>query len=137
MGASAPSDDTQKRCLIDGLHDPKAKKKVSWQRPTNLQATRQEACNWEEVQLSQQHHRELLHGLTKLTPLFPPIVILDFVHETRGVQPQVVVYTNPTSYMLPNPYVSTPAYMLQTRTPPTKPLAKNEVVKIVADTFVD
>ena len=67
MGAGAPDDDTQKRRLIDGLRDPDAQKFVGLQRPANLATAKQEARNWEEVQLRQQRRRKLLHGPIEVT----------------------------------------------------------------------
>ena len=54
MGANAPNDNTQCRRLIDGLWDPDAQKFISLQRPVDLAAAKEQAQNWEEVQLSQQ-----------------------------------------------------------------------------------
>ena len=49
--------------------------------------------------------------------------------------PQVVVNTNQAPYLPPNPYMTAPAYMLQTSTPPVPILTENKVVEIVSATM--
>ena len=111
MGAHAPNEDTQKRRLIDGLWDPKAQKYISLRRPADLAAAKQEARNWEEVQLSQQRRRELLHGPAGVTTTYT-IPKLDPTTGTVKPQSQVVVNAGQVPYLPPNPYMSAPTYML-------------------------
>ncbi|MCO5612406.1 hypothetical protein L7F22_066673 [Adiantum nelumboides] len=132
MGASAPNDDTKKRRLIDCLRDPNAQQYVSLRRPVDLAAAKQEARNWEEVQLSQQRRRELFNGPVMVTPnaRIPRAQEASSVY--GNVPPQVVVNTNQAPYLPPNPYMTAPAYMLQTSTPTTPPLTEERVVQLMA-----
>lgn len=126
MGANAPNDDTQKRRLVDGLRDIEAQKYVGLRRPADLAAAKQEARNWEEVQISQQRRRELLHGPTGVPTSYNSLSTQGQTMNSGATQPQVVVNTNPTPYMPHNPYMTAPVYMLQTGTPPANRLNEKQ-----------
>ncbi|MCO5598982.1 hypothetical protein L7F22_053081 [Adiantum nelumboides] len=129
MGVHVPNDDTQKRRFIDGLRDVNAQQFVGLRRPADLATAKQEACNWEEVQLSQQRRRELIHGPTGVAiPMGSTTRAGEPIPAYGVTPPQVVVNTNQTPYMLPNPCMTAPAYMLQTSTPQTPSINEEKVV---------
>ena len=135
MGANAPDDITQKRRFIDGLRDEDAQNYVSLRRPADLAAAKQEARNWEEVKLKQQRRRELLYGPSGAPSSANTTRIPEQPINHNSPPPQVVVNANPTSYILQNPYVTAPAYMLQTGTPSPPPVSEIKVREIVTNTL--